>query len=38
VLVNGQDLHAHFDALKNDIAAVPQRDSLHDSLTVGNTL
>ena len=34
VLVNGQDLHAHFDALKQDIAVVPQKDVLHESLTV----
>ena len=35
MLVNGQDLHAHFDALKHDIAVVPQRDILHDSLSRG---
>ncbi len=38
VLVNGQDLHAHFDALKHDIAVVPQRDVLHESLEVGEAL
>src|SRR5208282_5319554 len=38
VLVNGQDLHAQFDALKHDIAVVPQRDILHDSLGVGDAL
>jgi ABC-type multidrug transport system ATPase subunit/pSer/pThr/pTyr-binding forkhead associated (FHA) protein len=38
VLLNGQDLHAHFDALKHDIAVVPQRDILHDSLVVGDAL
>jgi ABC transport system ATP-binding/permease protein len=38
VLVNGQDLHAHFDALKRDIAVVPQREVLHDSLAVGRAL
>ncbi len=38
VLVNGQDLHAHFDALKHDIAVVPQRDILHDSLSVRDAL
>ena len=38
VLVNGQDLHAHFDALKQDIAVVPQKDILHDSLSVGDAL
>ncbi len=38
VLVNGQDLHAHFDALKHDIAVVPQKDILHDALSVGDAL
>ena len=38
MLVNGQDLHAHFDALKQDIAVVPQKDILHDSLSVGDAL
>jgi len=38
VLVNGQDLHSHFDSLKHDIAVVPQRDILHDSLGVGDAL
>jgi ABC-type multidrug transport system ATPase subunit/pSer/pThr/pTyr-binding forkhead associated (FHA) protein len=38
VLVNGQDLHTHFDSLKHDIAVVPQRDILHDSLSVGDAL
>lgn len=38
VIVNGQDLHAHFDSLKHDIAVVPQRDILHDSLGVGDAL
>jgi ABC-type multidrug transport system ATPase subunit len=38
VLVNGQYLHAHFDALKHDIAVVPQRDILHDSLVVCDAL
>jgi ABC-type multidrug transport system ATPase subunit/pSer/pThr/pTyr-binding forkhead associated (FHA) protein len=38
VFVNGQDLHVHFDALKHDIAVVPQRDILHDSLSVGDAL
>ena len=35
VLLNGKDLHANFEALKQDIAVVPQKDILHDSLTVG---
>jgi ABC-type multidrug transport system ATPase subunit/pSer/pThr/pTyr-binding forkhead associated (FHA) protein len=38
ILVNGEDLHAHFDALKHDIAVVPQRDILHESLGVGDAL
>lgn len=38
VLINGQDLHANFDALKKDLALVPQKDVLHDSLTVGQAL
>jgi ABC transport system ATP-binding/permease protein len=38
VQVNGQDLYAHFDALKQDIAVVPQKDILHDSLSVGDAL
>ena len=38
VRINGQDLHANFDALKKDLALVPQKDVLHDSLTVGQAL
>jgi ABC-type multidrug transport system ATPase subunit/pSer/pThr/pTyr-binding forkhead associated (FHA) protein len=38
VLLNGQDLHSHFDALKQDIAVVPQKDVLHESLAVGDAL
>ena len=38
VQVNEQDLHTHFDALKQDIAVVPQKDILHDSLSVGDAL
>src|SRR5262249_9712358 len=38
VLVNGEDLHANFVALKQDIAVVPQRDVLHDTLGVGAAL
>jgi ABC-type multidrug transport system ATPase subunit len=38
VLVNGEDLHANFAALKQDIAVVPQRDVLHDTLSVGSAL
>ena len=38
VLVNGEDLYANFEALKQDIAVVPQKDVLHDSLAVGRAL
>jgi ABC-type multidrug transport system ATPase subunit/pSer/pThr/pTyr-binding forkhead associated (FHA) protein len=38
VLLNGKDLHAQFDALKQDIAVVPQKDVLHESLAVGQAL
>lgn len=38
VLVNGKDLYAQFEALKQDIALVPQKDVLHDSLAVGQAL
>jgi ABC-type multidrug transport system ATPase subunit len=38
VLVNGQDLYANFAALKQDIAVVPQKDVLHDSLAVDTAL
>jgi ABC-type multidrug transport system ATPase subunit/ABC-type multidrug transport system permease subunit len=38
VLLNGADLHAHFEALKQDIAVVPQKDVLHESLAVGQAL
>ncbi len=38
VLLNGQDLHARFGALKQDIALVPQSDLLHNTLTVGQGL
>jgi pSer/pThr/pTyr-binding forkhead associated (FHA) protein len=34
VTVNGEDLYANFAALKQDIAVVPQKDVLHDSLAV----
>ena len=34
VLLNGKDLYANFEALKQDIAVVPQKDVLHDSLAV----
>ena len=38
VLVNGRDLYRHFAALKPDIAVVPQKDLLHDTLSVGAAL
>jgi len=38
VVVNGEDLYASFAALKQDIAVVPQKDVLHDSLAVGTAL
>jgi ABC-type dipeptide/oligopeptide/nickel transport system ATPase component len=38
VLVNGGDLHANFQALKQDIAFVPQQDVLHEQLTVRQAL
>jgi ABC transport system ATP-binding/permease protein len=34
VAVNGEDLFADFEAIKGDIAVVPQKDILHDSLAV----
>ena len=34
VSLNGEELYAHFEALKEDIAVVPQKDVLHDSLAV----
>ena len=38
VLLNGKDLYANFDALKQDMAVVPQKDVLHESLSVGTAL
>jgi ABC-type multidrug transport system ATPase subunit len=38
VTVNGRDLYANFELLKEDIAVVPQRDVLHESLAVGEAL
>ena len=38
VFLNGADLYSHFEALKGDIAVVPQKESLHDSLAVGAAL
>ncbi len=34
VLLNGRDLYAHFEALKQDMAVVPQKDVLHEPLSV----
>jgi ABC transport system ATP-binding/permease protein len=38
VLFNGVDLHANFQALKRDIAFVPQQDVLHEQLTLRQAL
>ena len=38
VLLNGVDLHANFQALKQDIAFVPQQDVLHEQLTLRQAL
>ncbi len=38
VTVNGEDLYENFDALKQDMAVVPQKDVLHDTLAVGDAL
>ena len=38
VTINGEDLHANFEALKRDIAVVPQKDLLHESLALGKAL
>jgi ABC-type multidrug transport system ATPase subunit len=38
VLINETDLYANFEALKKDIAVVPQRDAIHDGLTVEDAL
>ena len=38
VLLNGDDLHANFQALKQDIAFVPQQDVLHEQLTLRQAL
>ncbi len=38
VLLNDRDFHADFEALKEDAAVVPQRDLLHDTLTVEQSL
>jgi len=38
VLYRGQDLHDSFDSLKHDIAAVPQREAIHYTLTARQAL
>ena len=38
VLLNGVDLHRNFQALKQDIAFVPQQDVLHEQLTLRQAL
>ena len=38
VTLNGQNLYDHFDVLKEDIAVVPQKDVLHESLTLASAL
>ncbi len=38
VLLNDHDLHANFQALKQDIAFVPQQDVLHEQLTLRQAL
>jgi len=38
VTINGEDLYTNFDALKRDIAVVPQKDVLHDLLQLRTAL
>ncbi|QVL32681.1 ATP-binding cassette domain-containing protein [Telmatocola sphagniphila] len=38
VEINGIDLHSNFESLKGDIALVPQKDVLHDALSVQTAL
>lgn len=38
VLVNGMNLYRHFDAVRNEIGYVPQRDIIHMELTVFEAL
>ena len=38
VLLNDDDLHPNFQALKQDIAFVPQQDVLHEQLTLRQAL
>lgn len=38
VLVNGMSLYDNFESLKSEIAVVPQRDIMHEALTIENAL
>ncbi len=38
VVYGGRDLHAEFESLKHDLAVVPQREALHNALTVQQSL
>lgn len=38
VTINGEDLYTNFDALKRDIAVVPQKDVLHEFIKLGMAL
>ncbi len=38
VTINGQDFYANFDALKHDVAVVPQNIALHDTLALRTAL
>lgn len=38
VSINSEDLYSNFDALKRDIAVVPQKDVLHEFLSVSTAL
>jgi ABC transport system ATP-binding/permease protein len=38
VALNGQDLYAHFEVLKEDIAVVPQKDVVHESLALAKAV
>jgi len=38
VQFNGKDLYANFEAVKQDMAVVPQKDVLHEALAVGRAL
>ena len=38
VLVNDIDIYAHFDAIRNDIGFVPEKDIIHMELTIYQAL